>query len=106
MLIAPPLIITHAEIDILLERFEQTLKELTETLLNYMMQEKETFEDSTIKRYRVAKDLPDYAIGAIDNIDPVQDANITSAMESGHTRTEQDFFNTLPPAFTPDEDDE
>ncbi len=104
VLIAPPLIIAHAEIDILLERFEQTLKELTETLLHYMMQDKETFEDSTIKRYRVAKDLPDYAIGAIDKFDPVQDANITSAMESGHTRSEQDFFKTLPPAFTQDDE--
>ncbi len=106
VLIAPPLIITNAEIDILLERFEQTLKELTENLLHYMMQDKETFKDSTIERYRIAKGLPDYAIGSLDKIDPAQDANITSAMESGHTRSEQDFFKKLPPAFTPDEDDD
>ncbi|HMB16846.1 MAG TPA: aminotransferase class III-fold pyridoxal phosphate-dependent enzyme [Pelovirga sp.] len=104
VLIAPPLIIEHAEIDILVERFEQTLEQLTRLLLHYMMQEKEAFKDSTVERFRVAKDLPDYAIGAIDEIGPAEDANITSAMESGHTQTEEDFYDSLHPEFKKEEE--
>lgn len=104
VLIAPPLIIDQAEIDILLERFEKTLRELTEILMNYMMQEKEAYEDSTIERYHLAKDLPGYAIGAIDEIEPAEDANITSAMESGHTRTEHDLSDALHPDIQQEED--
>ena len=101
VLIAPPLIIEYAEIDILLARFEQTLKELTELLVHYMMQEQDAYQDGTIERYRVAKGLPDYAVGAIDESAPAEDANITSAMESGHTRTDQDYFTMLHPDLKP-----
>ena len=77
---------------------------MTEILLNYMMQEKEAYEDSTIERYRLAKDLPDYAVGAIDEIEPAEDANITCAMESGHTQTEYDLSETLHPDIQQEED--
>jgi adenosylmethionine-8-amino-7-oxononanoate aminotransferase len=84
ILIAPPLTIQRDEIDILMERFDRTLEQLTEILCRYLRKEEEQYRDRTIKRYRVPKNLPGYAVGEIDKIKPVEGANVTDAMESGY----------------------
>lgn len=104
VLIAPPLIIEREEIDILIERLEQTLEQLTTLLLRYMKTAKEAFQDSTIERFRLAKDLPAYATGDIDETARAEDANVTCAMESGHSHTRLNFFELY--HTPPDQDEE
>lgn len=87
VLIAPPLIIKPAEIDILIARFDQTLEKLTALLQQHLKEESREYESATIERYRVANNLPDYAVGEIEAIEPAEDANVTGSMESGYTLT-------------------
>lgn len=103
VLIAPPLTIEPAEIDILIERFGQTLEKLTKLLQQYLREEAEQYESRTIERYRVADDLPDYAVGEIEKIEPVEDANVTGSMESGYTPTKEKLESSL--GSLPDEDE-
>lgn len=95
VLIAPPLTIKRKEIDILIKRFDKMLGKLSELLRQYLMEEAEKYEDHTIERYRVANDLPDYAVGEIEKIKPVEDANVTGSMESGYTPTSEDADNVI-----------
>lgn len=89
VLIAPPLIIELAEIDILIARFDQTLEKLTKLLQQHLREESEHYESCTIERYHVAHDLPGYAIGDIEEVEPAEDANVTGSMESGYTLTQK-----------------
>jgi len=102
VLIAPPLTIKRKEIDILISRFDKTLEKLSELLQQHLIEEKEKYEDHTIERYHVAHNLPDYAVGAIDEIGPVEDANVTGSMESGYTQTKEDADQLL--SYLPDEE--
>lgn len=104
VLIAPPLTIEREEIDILVRRFDMTLEKLSELLRQYLIAEKEQYQDQTIERYRVANDLPDYAVGEIDEVGPVEDANVTGSMESGYTQTREDADQLL--GSQPDEKEE
>ncbi len=95
VLIAPPLTIEREEIDILIERFDRTLEKLSDLLHQYLMEEAKQHENGTIERFRVANNLPGYAVGEIDKIEPDEDANVTGTMESGYAPTKEDKGKTL-----------
>lgn len=104
VLIAPPLTIKPEEVDILIGRFDQTLEQLSELLQQHLIEEKEQNAGRTIKRYRVANNLPGYAVGAIDEVGPVEDANVTGSMESGYAQTREEADQVL--GHLPDEKEE
>ena len=83
VLIAPPLIIDREGVDELIERFDRTLSDLMRLLRRHLEAEAPAFRDTTVRRYHQAEQLPDYAIGNLDEVEPAADANVTGAMEQG-----------------------
>jgi adenosylmethionine-8-amino-7-oxononanoate aminotransferase len=98
VLIAPPLVINEEQVDELIELFDTTLEELGSLLAKYVAETSDAFNDTTVARYEQRKDVPDYARGDISNVDAIADANVTSAMETGHV-------NHAELHTPPDEDD-
>jgi adenosylmethionine-8-amino-7-oxononanoate aminotransferase len=93
VMIAPPLIVTPEEVDMLIDLLDATLADLTQMLDRYVAREAVIF-DETIARYHQSADVPDYARGRLDEVEPISDANVTAAMEtsgSGHDIDEEDW---------------
>ncbi len=84
VLIAPPLIIDREGVDELVDRFDRTLADLMKLLHRHVEAEVPANEDTTVERYHQQEELPDYAIGNLDEIEPAADANVTGAMEQGN----------------------
>ncbi len=84
VLVAPPLIITEAQVDELIERFDKTIEQLGSLLASHVVSTFADFSDPTVERYQQRADVPDYAIGDIRNVKTQEDANVTAAMEIGH----------------------
>ena len=83
VLIAPPLVVSRAELDELIDRFERTLVDLTALLGRWMSAAAPSLDDGTERRYEQPGGLPDYALGDLSEAAPVEAANITGAMETG-----------------------
>ncbi len=84
VLIAPPLIIDREGVDELVDRFDRTLADLMKLLRRHLQAEEAAYEDTTVERYHQQEELPDYAIGNLEEIEPAADANVTGAMEQGN----------------------
>lgn len=83
VLIAPPLIIDEAGVEEIIQKFDATLRDLTQYLKPDVEPGTESLPDGTVERYQQVeeKDLPEYALGNITGVDSVPDANLTSDME-------------------------
>ena len=81
VLIAPPLIIDETGIDELIVLLDLTLEELTKLLATHLGEVPEV--DHTVKRYAQVEEVADYARGNLDAVEPVTDANVSAAMETG-----------------------
>lgn len=81
VLIAPPLIIDEAGIDLLIDRFEETLDELTTLTEQHLASIVPEPSDGTMPRYEQSEEVPDYAIGVIDDLESEPAANVTYTME-------------------------
>jgi adenosylmethionine-8-amino-7-oxononanoate aminotransferase len=87
VLVAPPLIIDRQGIDELIELLDHTLAHLQERLQEFIQKVDESFEDQTVERYAQREEVPAYARGDIESVEPAEDANVTAAMETGHFQT-------------------
>jgi adenosylmethionine-8-amino-7-oxononanoate aminotransferase len=81
-LVAPPLIATREDIDELTRRLEATLSRLSGILSEHVAEEAAAaVEDGTVPRYEQSETVPEYARGDLSAAHPVEDANVTAAME-------------------------
>lgn len=82
VVLAPPLNINEAELEELLGLFSATLAELTRLVVRHVELEPLPEEDDrTHERYRVAEDLPSYAVGEIEEVAEQAEANVTWTMQ-------------------------
>jgi adenosylmethionine-8-amino-7-oxononanoate aminotransferase len=79
LLIAPPLIVTRDQIDELIDLLSATVADLSKLLDRYLTDEA-SYQDTTVRRYQQSEKVPEYARGHVDGVEPVQEANVTSAL--------------------------
>ena len=79
LLIAPPLIVTREQIDELIGLLDVTLAELSQLLDRYLADEG-SYEDTTVRRYQQSEEVPEYARGNVNGVEPVEAANVTSVL--------------------------
>jgi len=84
VLIAPPLVITREEVDDLIGRLDRTLAELLGLLEEHLAKAARDYEHAVEERYHQVADLPEYALGSLDSVAPVEDANVTGQMTQEH----------------------
>jgi adenosylmethionine-8-amino-7-oxononanoate aminotransferase len=82
VLIAPPLIIREEQIDEIISAFDQTLAHLMKHLRSEIETSSAHLPDGTVERYHQNENLPDYALGNIDHVQPIPQANSTQEMDS------------------------
>jgi adenosylmethionine-8-amino-7-oxononanoate aminotransferase len=80
VLLAPPLVIDRPGVDELVELFEASLERLVTLLEKHVVIEEAVVEDGTHERFEQTADLPEYATGAIDEVEPAPEANVTWTM--------------------------
>lgn len=81
VVIAPPLVVDRTGVDELIGLFRRTLQRLTEYLDEYLAPKVAVEEDETIERFHLPDEVPDYALGNIDEVKPVPNANVTWTMQ-------------------------
>lgn len=82
VLLAPPLVIDEAGVEELVARFEETVEELTRLIGRHVELEPIPQEqDRTHERYQQVEDLPGYAVGDIEDVTPLPEANVTWTMQ-------------------------
>lgn len=94
VLLAPPLIIDQAGVDELIALFDRTLAELNKLLESHLVKELEAIPplaDGTVDRYHQVEDVPDYAVGILDEVAANPDANVTRTMEGSEYEVRQEF---------------
>ena len=84
VLIAPPMIIDEAGIDEMCHLLDRSLDDLQKLLGEHVVEPPAEFEDTTVTRYQQPEEVPAYARGDLSGVEPAEDANVTSAMETGH----------------------
>jgi adenosylmethionine-8-amino-7-oxononanoate aminotransferase len=90
VLIAPPLVITREEVDDLIARLDRTLADLLKLVEEHLIEEARDYQHAVDERYHQVEDLPDYALGELDAVAPVEDANVTGHMTQEHVEFEAD----------------
>lgn len=81
ILIAPPLIITEEQVLELIDLFDKTLNRLMDYLKPDVEPGTESLPDGTVERFRQVEDVPEVALGNIDETEKVTGANLTYNME-------------------------
>ena len=81
VVIAPPLPIDRAGVDELTTLFNRTLTRLTGYLDQFLAPSVAVEKDGTVERYHLPEDVPDYALGNIDDVEPAPEANVTWSMQ-------------------------
>jgi len=90
LVIAPPLTTTREEIDDLIERLDHTLADLLELLEAHLAEEAADYEHAVEQRFHQVEDVPDYARGALDEVEPAEDANVTAQMTQEHVQLDSE----------------
>ncbi len=81
VLIAPPLIIDEEGVLELIRRFDGALEEAREWLESEMVPWTDAIPDRTTERYQQVEDLPETALGQLDDDFEVSGANVTGDMD-------------------------
>lgn len=81
VLIAPPLTVDLADVDEIIDIFEETLEELTILMQGYVFPAAQPDADGTMDRYHLSAEVAGYKVGNIDHNREIPEANVTYAME-------------------------